>query len=49
MQTDSKTLVWGAFNFEKWPKKGFQNVTDGYSKSSKIKTKSDRGLKFGLK
>ena len=49
MQTDSKILVWGAFNFEKRPKKGFRIVADGYSKSCKNQTKGDRDLKYGLK
>ena len=49
MQTDSKILVWGAFNFEKMPKTGFWNVANVYSKTSKNQTKGDRDLKYGFK
>ena len=41
MLTHPKILVWGAFNFEKSPKPGFQNVTDVYSKSRKNQTNGD--------
>ena len=49
MQTDSKILVWGAFNFEKMPKTGFWNVADIYLKTFENQTKGYRDLKYGLK
>ena len=45
-----KNLVWGAYTFEKMPKKQFWNVVDVYSKSFKNQTIGDRkDLKYGLK
>ena len=49
MLTHPKTLVWGAYNFEKMPKTGFRNVADVYSKSHKNQTNCYRDLKCGLK
>ena len=49
MLTHSKILVWGAFNFQKSPKTGFQNVADVYLKACKNQTNGDRDLKYGLK
>ena len=49
MLTHPKILVWGAFNFEKLPKTGFQNVADVNLKSHKNQTNGDRDLKYGLK
>ena len=49
MLTHSKIFVWGAYNFEKMPKTGFQNVVDVYWKSRKNQTNGDRDLKYGLK
>ena len=49
MLTHSKILVWGAYIFKKSPRRGFQNVTDVYSKSRKNQTNGDRDLKYGLK
>ena len=37
MFTYLKIWVWGALNFEKLPKTGFQNVADRYSKALKTK------------
>ena len=49
MLAHPKILVWGAYNFEKMPKTGFQNVTDMYQKSHKNQTKGDSDLKYGSK
>ena len=49
MQTDSKILVWGVFNFEKMPKTGLWNVADVYLKTSKNQTKGDTDPKYGSK
>ena len=49
MFTYLKIWVWGALNFEKLPKTGFQNVADMYSKACKNQTNGDRDLKYGLK
>ena len=44
MLNHPKILVWGAYNFEKVPKMGFQDVANAYSKSPKNQTKGDRDL-----
>ena len=49
MLTHPKILFWGAYNFEKMPKKGLRNVADRNLKSRKNQTIGDRDLKYGLK
>ena len=49
MLTHAKTLVWGAYNFEKMPYTGLRNVADVYLKSCKNLNNGYRDLKYGLK
>ena len=49
MLTHPKILAWGAYNFEKMPKTGSQNIADVYLKSRKKQTNGDIDLKYGLK
>ena len=49
MPTHPKIFVLGAYNFEKMPKTGFQNIVYMYFKSCKNQTNGDRDLKYGLK
>ena len=49
MLTHPKILFWGAYNYEKMPKTGFQNVADVYLKACKNQTNGERDLKYGFK
>ena len=42
MLTQTKIFVWGAYNFKKCQKTGFQSVADVYLKSCKKQNKGNR-------